>query len=114
MFDGCTGLTQAPELPAITLANYCYSRMFWNCTSLTQAPELPAVTLAALCYYEMFNGCTKLNHVKCLATDISAANCTASWLKGVSTTGDFYAPVTTRWTTDSYSGIPSGWTRHNV
>ena len=114
MFNGCTSLTQAPELPAITLANYCYSNMFQGCTSLTQAPELPATTLPIVCYQRMFKGCTRLNYVKCLATDISAANCTASWLEGVATTGDFYAPVTTRWTTNSYSGIPSGWTRHNV
>ena len=114
MFKGCASLTQAPELPATTLSNYCYSGMFYGCTSLTQAPELPATTLSIVCYSNMFKGCTKLNYVKCLATDISAANCTASWLEGVSSTGDFYAPVTTRWTTDPYSGIPSGWTRHNI
>ena len=114
MFRACVSLTQAPELPAITLANYCYSNMFKDCTSLTQAPELPAATLSIVCYSRMFQGCTKLNYVKCLATDISAANCTASWLEGVATTGDFYAPVTTRWTTNSYSGIPSGWTRHGI
>ena len=114
MFRGCTSLTQAPELPATTLANYCYENMFGGCTSLTQAPELPATTLSIVCYSKMFQGCTKLSYIKCLATDISAANCTASWLEGVSSTGDFYAPVTTRWTTNSYSGIPSGWTRHNI
>ena len=34
MFQNCTSLTQAPELPATTLANSCYSYMFQNCTSL--------------------------------------------------------------------------------
>lgn len=29
-----------------TMANYCYSNMFNGCTSLTQAPALPATTLA--------------------------------------------------------------------
>lgn len=28
MFNGCTSLTQAPELPATTLTNNCYNRMF--------------------------------------------------------------------------------------
>ena len=42
MFDGCTSLTQAPELPATKLADHCYGNMFFNCTSLTKAPELPA------------------------------------------------------------------------
>ena len=60
MFNGCTSLTQAPELPATTLARSCYSMMFYNCSSLTQAPELPATTLANYCYDNMFNGCTSL------------------------------------------------------
>jgi hypothetical protein len=50
MFSSCTSLTQAPELPATTLAGYCYSNMFVGCTSLTQAPALPATTLASSCY----------------------------------------------------------------
>ena len=47
-------LTTAPELPATTLANFCYACMFQDCTSLTQAPALPATTLADYCYYCMF------------------------------------------------------------
>ena len=45
LFYGCKSLTQAPELPATTLADYCYLQMFNGCTSLTQAPELPATNL---------------------------------------------------------------------
>ena len=60
MFHGCTGLTQAPELPATTLENYCYINMFYNCTGLTQAPALPATTLKTSCYQSMFYGCTKI------------------------------------------------------
>ena len=30
MFSGCSSLVQAPELPAITLADYCYNEMFYN------------------------------------------------------------------------------------
>ena len=113
MFYGCTSLTQAPELSATTLAGDCYYQMFQNCTSLTQAPELPATTLADGCYYQMFKGCTSLNYIKCLATNVSVSNCTYNWLHGVSSTGDFYTPAATNWTTD-VNGIPTGWTRHNV
>ena len=60
MFYGCTSLTTAPSLPATTLANYCYSSMFYGCTSLTTAPSLPATTLANRCYLSMFYGCTKI------------------------------------------------------
>ena len=60
MFQGCTGLIQAPALPATTLANKCYRYMFRNCTGLTQVPALPATTLVTYCYSGMFNGCTSL------------------------------------------------------
>ena len=60
LFQGCTSLTQAPELPATTLAYSCYRDMFDFCTSLTQAPKLPATTLAEACYFGMFASCTSL------------------------------------------------------
>ena len=60
MFYGCKNLTQAPALPATTLADYCYQYMFYNCASLTQAPELPSTTLGSYCYYSMFQNCTSL------------------------------------------------------
>jgi hypothetical protein len=63
MFQGCTGLTTAPALPATTLGNNCYRGMFNGCTSLTTAPELPATTLTSSCYQNMFKGCTSLTSV---------------------------------------------------
>ena len=64
MFSGCTSLTTAPELPATELAESCYESMFSNCYSLTTAPELPATKLADYCYSWMFNGCTFLKYKK--------------------------------------------------
>ena len=61
MFNWCTSLTTAPELPATTLSDYCYQSMFKWCTSLTTAPiTLPATTLTKSCYYYMFYWCTSL------------------------------------------------------
>ena len=60
LFSGCTALSTAPELPAMTLADYCYLYMFNGCSSLTTAPELPARTLKNRCYCYMFNGCSSL------------------------------------------------------
>ena len=97
-------------LPATTLAESCYARMFYNCTHLTTAPELPATTLATGCYYNMFSGCTNLNSVTCLATDISATAATYGWLSGVAATGTFTkAAGMTGWTSGG-NGIPAGWT----
>ena len=110
MFRGCTSLTTAPALPAIDLKNYCYQNMFADCTSLTTAPELPATTLADSCYQYMFQGCKSLNYIKCLATDISASNCTGHWVYGVASTGTFVKnPNMASWTT-GVNGIPEGWT----
>lgn len=114
MFYGCTSLTTAPALPATTLADRCYGNMFLSCTSLITAPELPATNLKGNCYYQMFYGCTKLNYIKCLATDISAYNCTYNWVDGVAPTGTFVkAADMTGWTTGS-RGIPKGWTVQNA
>lgn len=135
MFAGCTSLITAPELPATTLADQCYVGMFTLCTSLQTAPDLPATTLTNDCYaemfagsalrnapelpattlevgsyYAMFTGCTLLNYVKCLATDISAYNCTKGWLDDVAESGTFVkAAGMTDWTT-GVNGIPTGWT----
>ena len=75
MFSNCTSLTQAPELPTTTLANNCYYGMFSDCTSLTQAPELPATTLAEACYYSMFSRCTSLVQAPELPTTTLADYC---------------------------------------
>ena len=110
MFYGCASLTTSPELPATTLAEGCYREMFVYCNSLTVSPELPATTLTVKCYYCMFYGCTKLNHIKCLATNKPASDCTASWVYKVSSTGTFVKhPDMTSWSTGT-NGIPSGWT----
>ena len=110
MFMGCTSLTTVPELPATTLGTMCYKSMFAGCTSLTTAPVLPATALNLMCYSGMFGGCTNLNYIKCLATDISAFNCTKNWVSGVASTGTFVKnPNMTSWT-EGTNGIPEGWT----
>ena len=61
LFEACTQLTSAPDLPAKTLADGCYSYMFSGCSKLETGPkELPAITLANNCYSYMFSGCSKL------------------------------------------------------
>ena len=77
MFSGCTSLTKAPELPATTLTNFCYEGMFSGCTSLTKAPELPATKLDRACYYKMFNGCTSLTKAPELPATTLAYSCYA-------------------------------------
>ena len=59
--------------------------MFDSCTSLTEAPELPAEQLTGRCYYYMFAGCKNLSKVTMKALDkntiISSSECLKGWLE---------------------------------
>jgi len=81
LFYNCQALTSAPELPAKTLANYCYGEMFSGCTSLTSAPKLPATTLATDCYYGMFYGCTSLTSAPVLPATTLKGSCYSGMFK---------------------------------
>lgn len=117
LFLRCSGLKDVNNLilPATTLTTSCYSSMFNGCTGLSTAPELPATTLANNCYKRMFYGCLNLNYIKCLATDIleSWAHCTFQWVDGVQTTSGTFikSPNITEsaWGRGT-SGIPTNWT----
>lgn len=138
MFSNCTSLTTAPELLATTLTDSCYERMFMGCTSLvtapiidattipaetsgscrnmfsgctslTTSPVLSAATLASFSYRYMFKGCRSLSAITCLATDISAKNCTNDWVNGVAASGTFTKAASMASWTSGKNGIPSGW-----
>ena len=67
-------------------ARFCY--LFYNCKVLTSAPELPATTLADYCYKNMFYGCVKLSSVTMLAPSdqiTSASDCCKDWLTNAGT-----------------------------
>lgn len=111
MFYECSNLTEAPELLATTLADSCYKNMFSDCSNLTEAPVLPATTLVDYCYYSMFYSCRNLTYIKCLATDLSANDCTTYWVSRVNSSGRFVKAKDADWSSKSESdGIPSGWT----
>ena len=70
----------------MNLAFGCYQQMFDGCISLTEAPELPAETLAQQCYAFMFRNCTKLSKVTCLAKTMNDVNFAIyDWLKNAGT-----------------------------
>lgn len=84
MFEGCTSLEKAPKLPAKELDNYCYESMFKGCTSLTNAPELRATKIMEGCYKSMFEDCKKLISVTMLATEYGYESL-SGWLKNAGT-----------------------------
>lgn len=109
LFQSCTSLRQAPELPATSLQQACYAGMFSGCTNLNSVIILPAPTLASFCYQNTFNGCTSLNNITMLATDVSANDCLKNWVAGVSPSGRFTKKSGVTLPSGS-DGIPNGWT----
>ena len=94
---------------------YTFQNLFQGNTYIyhTEGKDLvlPATVLKKQCYYNMFNGCTNMNYLKCLATDISASNCTNNWLKGTpsKTSSIFVKAAGVDWPRND-SGIPDKWT----
>ena len=66
MFKGCTGITEAPQLPATVLKGYCYQGMFMDCSALQKAPELPALRVPRYAFALMFDGCHGLTEAPAL------------------------------------------------
>ena len=119
LFESCTGLTTAPQLPATTLKPYCYASMFSGCTGLTSAPALPATTLEKDCYNRMFYYCTKLNEIKVGFTDWTVTvneieyTPTKDWMYNVSSDGVFFCHAGLDRTQRDASHIPAGWMAMN-
>jgi len=61
----------------------------------------------------MFGWCTELNYIKCLATDISATDCTLDWVESVASSGTFVAANDGVDWTIGVNGIPVNWNRIN-
>ena len=101
-------------LPNNVTAN-CYYQMFYACTSLTQAPQLPATSLAEGCYYQMFYACSNLSTVTLYYIDSAPTTGQGyfyKWLQNAGGTGStIYAPADALWdSSDSKMYIPSNWT----
>lgn len=61
----------------------------------------------------MFNECTQLSDITMLATDISAENCLANWVKNVPANGTFTKAEGMETLPVGENGIPEGWTVKN-
>jgi hypothetical protein len=93
LFNNCEYLydISSLRLSSMVLGRGCYEGMFSNCINITEAPELPAINLADDCYEYMFGMCANLNIVKVgfmewSENDISTYN----WLSGVASIGTFW------------------------
>lgn len=101
-------------LPATTLANDCYSYMFYNCYYLSAAPAvLPALSAASQSYQSMFESC-KFTTAPLLCTTNISNNCNrwmfnhirslsslsvnftswnnSTWVENITGFGEFHCP----------------------
>lgn len=111
-FQGCSSLSSIPELPANILDNNCYTQMFKGCSGITAA-VLPATTLASNCYGSIFENCTALSSVEMRSDDISPSNCLFVWLRNVAASGTLTCDSSLVLPSGA-SGLPTGWTRVNL
>lgn len=118
-FFAGTNVINAPKLPALTLARACYNNMFINAYNLEVAPDLLAPVLVQECYSGMLHmqgtiaeENRKLRYIRCLATNISATNCTAYMTNAtnVAANGVFVKAASNNSWTRGANGIPNGWT----
>lgn len=123
LFQNCTHLIEAPNLPSVpcgtgaytlmlagtsisfppllplsTLSSLCYCRLFQDCKQLGSL-ILPATTLADGCYDSMCNGCTALRNITVSFTTWGSltndqAQYTFDWLRNVPVSGTFTKPST--------------------
>ena len=80
LFDNCSSLTTAPELPATKLTDGCYDEFFRGCTNLRTAPSiLPAgdldVTTTYGVYQSMFMDCRSLTTPPIISATKLGKNC---------------------------------------
>ena len=109
LFSYCTSLTTVPSglLPALNLGTQCYWYMFEGCSGLTTAPDLPATTTASQCYQGMFKNCSSLNYITVLTTNNFTMN---EWLSGVAASGTFVKNPNATWSSCGQNAYPCGWT----
>ena len=111
MFQNCSSLTTAPELPVTTLTESCYAWMFSNCTSLIVAPNLISKNLVNECYSLIFFNCASLAMIKISYTGEYNDEYFNTWVYSVAESGTFYYNGDQ---TAQDFGLPSGWVTKRI
>ena len=91
------------------LSTNAFFALFEGCTSLTSAPELPATELVINCYEFMYKDCRNLRYVIGLFTTEPSEKTTKDWLCGVAASGTFIKSKKATWDVTGADGVPEGW-----
>lgn len=119
MFAYSKAMTAAPKSITLSSSSgigyRCYY-MFQYCTSLVTAPDLPALSAYKYDYQYMFTNCTSLMSCKCnlLSPTFTSAGLCYRMFYGISTNGTLYRnPNSATWTKGS-AGVPTSWSIENI
>lgn len=112
MFSGCKSLTTVEMRNVTSIDSYGCNSMFFNCTSLTTVDIRNVTSIGNGGCSNMCYGCTHLSTV-IIDNPTMSSSSLSGWLINVSQTGDFYCSASLTIQSGS-SGIPTGWTRHDI
>ena len=128
-----SGITKTPQLPATTLADFCYNNTFNGCRSLTGSCVLPAKILTNSCYFSAFRS-SGIQSIEIIGENSNVTNClrqvlrdasscnyiklmanptlsnSTEFSRNVAASGIFVKHIDATWTTTGYDGVPTGWT----
>lgn len=76
--------TTIQKLPATTLADHCYYQMFSRCDSIITGPDILATNLTNFCCFQMFNQCISLTTAPILRATNLASMCYSNMFWGCS------------------------------
>lgn len=114
VYRNCLNLTLVRSLDAEEHNGYAPMRgMFENCSSLESIPTLKIDLISQSGLREFLSGCTSLREVRTLMTNVAESLALENWMYNVPATGDFYCDSSLVIPSGA-SGIPTGWTRHNL
>lgn len=118
MFDGATSLNNVSNIhldsTSLTVGT---CKVMFRGTAITTAPEIKATTIygnssnynnGSMAF--MFHNCSNLTSIKIHFTDWKDGNGTYNWVDSVAALGVFYKPSALSISTNSNSGVPTGWT----
>ena len=139
-FEGCTAMTDTPQMRVVNTGQYALQNMFLNCSSIVDASNIEIQgTITSYGISIMFKGCTSLvkgpiiknvtlsgsspatsfylncsnvNYIVNLDPNPNASYY-SNWTNGVAATGTFVKHPDAVWE-EGVNGIPSGWTVKNM
>jgi len=109
MFQGCTGLRDAPLISYTKAGSYSFTYAFYGCSNITKVVLHNCTATSTNAFIGIFMSCTKLSEISADMTQWT--NDYRYWLYGVAAKGTFHCPqaLINNTTSRNYNTVPAGW-----